>query len=95
MNSNELSEPKSYQEIFQTEDFPLACFLVAKKAAPFMGCVKGEVRMAFLFDISPEDGQALNIAYVAGAEVKAITYHEALRKLRKSMTLLEEEGRDA
>ncbi|MBZ5500532.1 MAG: hypothetical protein LAP85_29415 [Acidobacteriia bacterium] len=71
---------------FKTEDLPLACYIIARRALPFLGCLKnGGGRACFLFAAPAQAGEALEAEYMSGGQVSALEYHAALRQLRKAM----------
>ncbi len=70
---------------YTTEDLPFAAYLHVTKRLKFIGCERGDRRVAFLFSDPQGEGEALFIAYLDGAEAPTARFYESIKLLRKLM----------
>jgi hypothetical protein len=78
---------------YQTDDLPFASYLLSSGRLRFVECrANGGGRLAFAFDDPQDEGDAIRIEYEAGAKVAAVTYYDAIRRLRRIMTQTTNKG---
>jgi hypothetical protein len=81
--------------MFKTQNFALACYLIAAKKLRFNRIEPDHYAASICFDDPESLGPSLEAEFVNGALVPATEYHHQLRTLRKRIDTVQREAAQA